>query len=213
MKISKNGLNMIKKFEGCKLTSYICAGGVPTIGFGHTNGVRLGQTISMKKAEEYLKEDLVKFENGVENCVKVPMSQNMFDALVSFAFNVGNGALKTSTLLKKLNSKDYEGASEEFLKWNKAGGKVLTGLVNRRKEERKLFRKGMKKFVKNLTQKNEEFPSLKGYTGYSIVDGLKKFGYDSSFNARSKYWKLCGKTSKYKGTASQNTELLEMLKK
>lgn len=141
MKTSQNGINLIKQFEGCKLTAYKCPAGVWTIGYGHTNGVKSGQTITQAKAEEYLKSDLIKYENYVNGYVKVSLNQNQFDALVSFTYNCGGGALKTSTLLKKLNNKDYTGASNEFPRWNKSNGKVLNGLVKRRTAEKTLFDK------------------------------------------------------------------------
>ena len=135
---------MIKEFEGCRLTAYRCSAGVWTIGYGHTGtvdgkAVASGMTITAAKATDLLKKDLAKFEAAVNAYVTAPITQNMFDALVSFAYNCGAGALKGSTLLKKLNAKDYNGAAAEFPKWNKAGGKVLKGLVRRRERERQLF--------------------------------------------------------------------------
>lgn len=141
MKTSKNGLDLIKKYEGCRLTAYKCPSGIWTIGYGHTNGVKKGQKISQKQAEIFLKEDIKKFENGVKKAVFVPLTQNQFDALVSFCYNCGLGAFKTSTLRKKLNAKDYKGASNEFLRWNKANGVILSGLTRRRKAEKALFDK------------------------------------------------------------------------
>ena len=93
--------------------------------------------ITQVQAEAYLKSDLTTYERAVNKYVKVPINQNQFDALVSFSFNCGIGALKTSTLLKKLNNKDYSGAAHELLKWNKSNGKVLNGLTKRRKEEQR----------------------------------------------------------------------------
>lgn len=141
MKTSQEGINLIKKFEGCKLIAYKCPAGVWTIGYGHTGGVKQGQKITQTQAEKYLKDDLTKYEKGVESLVKVTLNQNQFNALVSFAYNCGLGALKTSTLLKKLNKKDYKGASNELLRWNKASGRVLEGLKARRKAEKALFDK------------------------------------------------------------------------
>lgn len=139
MRTSQKGINLIKKFEGCRLEAYKCPAGIWTIGYGHTKGVKDGQIITQEQAEEFLREDLRIFEQAVESCVKVPLSQNQFDALVSFCYNCGNGALKTSTLLRLLNEGKYKDASEQFLRWNKAGGKVLAGLTRRREEERELF--------------------------------------------------------------------------
>ena len=141
MKISKNGIDLIKRFEGCRLTSYKCPSGVYTIGYGHTDGVKKGLKISQKQAEIFLKEDIAEFENGVKKAVSVPLTQNQFDALVSFTYNIGLGAFKTSTLLKKLNAKDYGGASKEFLRWNKSNGVILNGLKRRRNAEKALFDK------------------------------------------------------------------------
>lgn len=139
MRISKKGIDLIKSFEGCKLTAYKCPAGIWTCGFGTTSGVTPGMTITREQAEEMLKKDLVKFETVVKTLVKVVLTQEQFDSLVSFSYNTGSGALGSSTLLKKLNKGDYKGASEEFLRWNKAGGKVLVGLIRRRMAEQKLF--------------------------------------------------------------------------
>lgn len=141
MKTSQNGIDLIKKYEGCVLTAYKCPSGVWTIGYGHTKGVKKGQKTTKKQAEYILTQDLKTFEKGVLKAVKVTLNQNQFDALVSFSFNVGLGAFKSSTLLKKLNNKDYAGAAAQFARWNKSNGKVLNGLVKRRAEERKLFNK------------------------------------------------------------------------
>ena len=140
MEISKKGLDLIKSFEGCKLVGYLCPAGIPTIGYGHTGkGVTVGMKITKAQAEQLLVFDLEKFEKSVNNAVKVKLTQCQFDALVSFTYNVGAGNLVKSTLLKKVNAKDFIGASNEFKKWNKGGGKVLAGLTRRREAEKKLF--------------------------------------------------------------------------
>lgn len=139
MRTSQKGIDLIKKFEGCRLEAYKCPAGIWTIGYGHTKGVKDGQIITQEQAEEFLREDLRIFEQTVESCVKVPLSQNQFDALVSFCYNCGSGALKTSTLLRLLNEGNYSSAADQFLRWNKAGGKVLAGLTRRREEERVMF--------------------------------------------------------------------------
>lgn len=140
MKIGKEGLELIKKFEGCKLKAYYCPAKVLTIGVGHSGSdVKEGMVITQEQADNLLKKDLEKFEKGVEGALKVGVNQNQFDALVSFAFNCGLGALNSSTLLKKLNKGNYKAAASEFLKWNKAGGKVLAGLTKRRQAEKLLF--------------------------------------------------------------------------
>lgn len=136
---SEKGINLIKKYEGCKLTSYKCPAGVWTIGYGHTKNVKQGMKITKEQANIFLKNDLKTYENYVNKYVKVPINQNQFDALVSFTFNCGGGALQQSTLLKKLNKGDYTGAANELLKWNKSNGKVLSGLTKRRNDEKKLF--------------------------------------------------------------------------
>lgn len=141
LKISQTGIDLIKRFEGCVLTAYQCPAGIWTIGFGHTRTAYKGQKISLKTAEKLLEEDIKIFENGVNKAVSVSLTQNQFDALVSFSFNCGVTALKNSTLLKKLNKKDYIGAANEFPRWNKSNGKILTGLVRRREEEKALFLK------------------------------------------------------------------------
>ncbi len=132
---------LIKRWEGCELAAYKCPAGVWTIGYGHTGDVKPGTVINEHQAEVILRYDLEKFEEGVsELMVGVPLSENEFSALVSFAFNVGLNALATSTLRKKI-SRGIEGAENELLKWTRAGGKVLPGLVSRREAERSLYRK------------------------------------------------------------------------
>lgn len=140
MKISQKGINLIKMFEGLSLKAYKDSVGIVTIGYGSTGPhVSMGQTITEAQAKSLLKSDLSRFEKGVSELVTVPLNQNQFDALVSFSFNLGVGNLKSSTLLRKLNSLDYSGASKEFERWNKAGGKVFAGLTRRRIAERDLF--------------------------------------------------------------------------
>lgn len=139
MMINEAGLNLIKDFEGCRLKAYLCPAGVWTIGYGHTQGVKPDMVINQLQAERFLRQDLKRFEDAVTSLVKVPITPNQFSALVSFAYNVGTGALYDSTLLRKLNKKDYKGAANEFLRWNKAGGKVLPGLTRRRLAEKDLF--------------------------------------------------------------------------
>ena len=144
MKISQNGIDLIKKYEGCKLQAYYDSVGVLTVGYGHTTTVKKGMIISQTKAEELLKNDLKRFEEGVTRLVGLKIHQLMFDSLVSFAFNLGLGNLQKSTLLKKVNLGKFEEASNEFIKWNRAGGKVLEGLTRRREAERDLFLQGLK---------------------------------------------------------------------
>ena len=139
MQISKAGLDLIKQFEGLYLKAYSCPAGVPTIGYGHTAGVAMGQSITQQQADDYLRRDVRQFERAVSRLVRVPLTQGQFDALVSFAFNLGEGALAQSTLLRLLNAGDYAGAAAQLDRWNKAGGRVLPGLVRRRAAERALF--------------------------------------------------------------------------
>ena len=142
MGISQKGLNLIKQFEGLRLTAYRCSAGVLTIGYGHTgNDVTAGMTITQAQAEELLKNDVKKFEIGVSALTtNIPLTQNQYDALVSFAYNVGLGAFQNSTLLKKLRENPTDKAiAAEFAKWNKAGGAVVAGLTNRRAQESQLY--------------------------------------------------------------------------
>ncbi|CAM7035717.1 lysozyme [Enterobacter hormaechei] len=144
MQTSDKGIALIKEFEGCKLTAYQDSVGVWTIGYGWTQPVdgkpiRAGMTIKQETAERLLKTGLVSYEGDVSRLVKVGLTQEQFDALVSFTYNLGARSLSTSTLLRKLNAGDYAGAADEFLRWNKAGGKVLNGLTRRREAERALF--------------------------------------------------------------------------
>ncbi|MGQ4865879.1 MULTISPECIES: lysozyme [Enterobacter cloacae complex] len=144
MQTSEKGIALIKQFEGCKLTAYQDSVGVWTIGYGWTQPVdgkpiRAGMTIKQETAERLLKTGLVSYEGDVSRLVKVGLTQGQFDALVSFTYNLGARSLSTSTLLRKLNAGDYAGAADEFLRWNKAGDKVLNGLTRRREAERALF--------------------------------------------------------------------------
>ena len=139
MNVSETGIQLIKKFEGCALKAYKCPAGIWTIGYGHTSGVKEGQTITREQAEKLLIQDLRVFEIGVNNLVNVSLNQNQFDALVSFCYNLGTGNLKNSTLLKLLNKGDNNGAAEQFDRWVYASGKKLNGLVKRRAAEKKLF--------------------------------------------------------------------------
>lgn len=145
MKLGTEGLELIKEHEGLRLKAYLCQAGIPTIGYGHTKGVKLGDTTTAEQAEAWLKEDVSDSENGVNSLVKITITQNQFDALVSFVFNLGSGAFGSSTLLKKLNSGDYSAAADQFLVWNKVrvNGKlqISNGLKRRRKAERELFLK------------------------------------------------------------------------
>ncbi|SCX19548.1 lysozyme [Agrobacterium rosae] len=149
MKTNKAGIDLIKRWEGCVLTCYLCPANIPTIGVGTTKGLTRSdvgkKTITMAEAERLLKEDLARFEADVTRLVKVPVNENQFSAMVSLAYNIGTGAFSSSTLLRLVNAKDYAGAAKQFDRWNKGGGKVLKGLVNRRNDEEALFRKPVAK--------------------------------------------------------------------
>jgi GH24 family phage-related lysozyme (muramidase) len=139
-KINAKGLEIIKDFEGCQLKAYVCPSGVLTIGYGHTGDVYEGQTITQAQAEQLLKQDILDFEQGVERLAgSMVQNDDQFSALVSFAYNVGLGALANSTLLRLLNQGKYSEAADQFLRWNKGDGEELPGLTRRRKAERSLF--------------------------------------------------------------------------
>ncbi|WP_336950860.1 lysozyme [Acinetobacter sp. AS167] len=145
MKTSNSGIDLIKGFEDLRLKAYDDGVGVWTIGYGTTaiNGiaVKKSDTCTAEQAKSYMAQDLRKFESAVNTALKVPLNQNQFDALVSLTYNIGISAFKSSTLLKKLNVKDYKGAAEQFPRWNRGGGRVLNGLIKRRKIEMELFLK------------------------------------------------------------------------
>ena len=136
--ISGAGLVAIAGYEGFVGQAYRDIVGVWTIGFGTTKGVKPGDTITPVKALERKGEDLRKFHKEISSCVKVPLTQNEYDAYMSLSYNIGPTAFCGSTLVKKLNAKDYEGACKEILRWNRAGGKVVRGLVIRRESEYRL---------------------------------------------------------------------------
>ncbi len=145
MKTSDAGIKHIVAFEGQRLKAYLCPAGVWTIGVGHTSEagpprVHEGMTITANESSAILARDLAAFELGVERLVDVPLTQNQFDALVSFAFNCGLGALQKSTLLRKLNAGQYDAVPAELMKWTRAGGKEVAGLVRRRRAEAKMWR-------------------------------------------------------------------------
>ena len=152
MRTSQSGINLIKKHEGCRLQAYRCAAGVPTIGYGHTAGVRMGQTITQTQAESFLKDDLIKFEKRVEKYdSKYDWNQNEFDALVSFAYNIGSidqltayGTRSRTQIAKKLTA------------YNKAGGRILAGLTARRKAEKALFLKPVSSSAAQPDQKADK---------------------------------------------------------
>lgn len=145
MKISPRGLELIKDFEGFSSTSYLDVVNIPTIGFGNTfyadgTKVKLGDQISKTDALKLLEVVVNRdFADKIFPSIKVKVTQNHFDAMVSLAYNIGAGAFLKSTLLKKVNAGDFAGAGEEFLRWNKANGKEVLGLTRRREREKQLF--------------------------------------------------------------------------
>ena len=140
MEPSRACFDLIKRFEGCRLTAYQDVVGVWTIGYGHTEGVGPRDRITVAMAEAWLYGDVRGYGWGVAHLVKVPLAQCQFDALVSFVFNLGVHALQTSTLLQKLNAGDFQGAAAEFIRWDHAGGVELAGLKARRIAECALFK-------------------------------------------------------------------------
>ena len=148
MKLSNTGLSLIKSFEGVRLTAYkaVSSEQYYTIGYGHYGpDVKKNMKITQTQADEYFKKDVARFEKAVNEKVKVPLNQNQFDALVSFTYNCGAGALQRSDLLKLLNQGKYKEAADQFDLWNKSSGKVLAGLVKRRAKEKELFLKDLPK--------------------------------------------------------------------
>lgn len=141
--ISQRGLDLIKKFEGLRLKAYRDSVGVWTIGYGHTGPlISEGMTITERHANTLLQQDVSGAERAVNRLVQVPLTQDQFDALVSWTFNLGAGSLERSTMLKQLNAGYYESAAQEMLRWDHAGGKKLVGLTRRRQAERTLFEGG-----------------------------------------------------------------------
>jgi lysozyme len=147
MKTSQRGLDLIKRYEGLKLKPYRCPAGLWTVGYGHLigDGAILpdswNRIFKIEEVNALLVKDVYRFERGVERYISAKLTQGMFDALVSFSFNLGLGTLQRSSLRQKINRGDYEAAVKSLLKYNKAGGKVLKGLDNRRKDEAALFNK------------------------------------------------------------------------
>jgi len=154
MKISQKGKTFIKNYEGCRLKAYKCPAGVLTIGYGHTNNVRPDDVITQDEANKLFEIDIKIHENNVARLVKVALTQNQFDALVSLEYNIGYGNFSSSTLLKKLNAKDFKATAEQFIRLNpssKRGDKDKysgwcfigkdnsAGLVKRRKAEKEMF--------------------------------------------------------------------------
>jgi len=145
MRLNKAGIDLMHDFEGCRLEAYLCPASVPTIGYGSTyyedgRPVKIGDAITQERADQLFEAIAEDFAKRVRSLLKVGLNENQFSALVSFTYNVGVANLKKSTLLKKVNINPSDPTiTDEFLKWNKAGGKVLAGLTRRREEEAKLY--------------------------------------------------------------------------
>lgn len=139
MKISEEGKQLIKKFEGCELEAYKCSAGVWTIGYGRTKNVSKGDVCSQEQADIWLAEELPVFGAYVSDAVTVPLDQNEFDALVAWTYNLGPTNLNNSTMLKVLNENKKDEVPSQMRRWNKANGKVLEGLERRRLAESLLF--------------------------------------------------------------------------
>jgi lysozyme len=137
--VNPAGLQLVKSFEGCRLEAYQDGVGIWTIGYGHTNGVKHGDTCSQHQADEWLEQDLITAEDAVSRLVKVPLTDNEFAALVSFTFNLGQGALAHSTLLKKLNAGEHAAVPDQIKLWDHVAGKVCTGITKRRAAEAELW--------------------------------------------------------------------------
>ncbi len=131
--------SLVKEFEGLRLEAYLCPAGIPTIGYGHTGGVRLGERITKEQADQLLTKDLTKIALALKAAVKVPVTEGQYRALMSFAYNVGAKAARDSTMLKYLNQGSVDAAGREFGRWIYANGRRLEGLVNRRKRETEVF--------------------------------------------------------------------------
>lgn len=182
MKISTTGLNLIKSFEGCRLTAYKCPAGVWTIGYGHTGNVKSGQKITQAKADAYLKSDLAKFEKHVASYdKKYKWTQNEFDALVSFAYNVGS-----ITQLTANGTRTKKQISEKILAYDKAAGKTLAGLTRRRQAEKALFDKPVAKKSTTATKKST---TLKKGDKIRIKSGAR------DLNTKGKYATFVYKTT------------------
>lgn len=208
MKTSPAGIALIQEFEGRRLEAYKCPAGIWTIGYGHTSAageptVTPGMVITKQEAVDILKRDLVKYESAVDRLVTVPLSQNQFDALVSFTYNVGEGALSKSTLLKKLNRGEYAAVPAELMKWTKGGGKELPGLVRRRRAEAAMWRgvddktapdideartePDVPKPVKKITQSKEANAAIAvgGLSGATVVSDVTNRLKEAGDNAKS----------------------------
>ncbi len=212
MKTSSKGVSLIKSFEGCRLKAYKCPAGVWTIGYGHTAGVKEGDTITQEQADEYLRNDLAKYEKAVLNYNAIyNFNQNQFDALVSFTYNCGVGNLKNLTQSGK---RTLAQISAKLPLYNKAGGVVLRGLQRRRAAEKELFDTPIK-FDKTGTK---YYPQ---YTGDSprVDEVLSAIGANSDYDMtqtkaylRRKPIATANSIKNYSGTAAQNNKIIKLAK-
>lgn len=205
---SAAGLNLIKKWEGYRGTAYKCPAGVWTIGYGHTAGVTPGMTCSQQQAEEWLKADLRVAENAV-NAIGFELTQNEFDALVSFTFNCGVGNLK-----KLITNRTIPEIGEAILLYNKANGKVLQGLVNRRQEEHEMF---LKYVPDDPDSSRPEYYPLYSGASETLDNIFKKIGADADYRQLKDWEKRvpiaeANGIQNYTGTAQQNMKLIELAK-
>ena len=207
MNISTVGLNLIKQFEGCHLTAYKDPIGIPTIGYGHTKGVKLGQKITQAQADNYLRQDVAASEKAV-NALKYSLNQNQFDALVSFTFNCGAANLKKLT---DNNKRTLAQISARIPNYNRAGGKLLPGLTRRRVAEKALFDKPVPGKVAAPAAATKSYYQKYTGTSSSIVVALSSLGITSTLAYRKQIAKANSITN-YTGTAAQNTKLLNLLK-
>ncbi len=136
---NQKAIDLIKGFESFKPKTYLDVGGVPTIGWGTTKGIKLGMTITKDQAEAWIRRDIAEVENAILSLLQVSCGENKMCALISLAYNIGIPHFETSTLLRKLNVGDVAGASQEFVRWDHSAGREVFGLLNRRKKEQSLF--------------------------------------------------------------------------
>lgn len=213
MKVSNDCIALVKQFEGCRLTAYKCPAGVWTIGYGHTAGVKEGMKISQAQAELFLLDDLQKYADRVKKYdSKYSWKQNEFDALVSFCYNVGSIDQLTAN-----GTRSRQVIAEKMLLYNKGGGKVLAGLVRRRKAECDLFTRTVKEENKApnagvpvLPNEASYYPKYIGNTN-SIVMALQSLGIDSSRKYRKKIAEVNG-IDNFVGAKEQNILMLKKLK-
>ena len=213
MKISSKGVSLIKQFEGCRLIAYKCPAGVWTIGYGHTAGVKEGDTITQETADSYLRNDLEKYEKAVMKYDAIyHFNQNQFDALVSFTYNCGVGNLKNLTQSGK---RTLAQISTKLPLYNKAGGVVLRGLQRRRAAEKELFDTPIK------TDKTDTTKYYPQYTGDSprVDEVLSAIGANTDYDMtqtkpylRRKLIADANSIKNYTGTAAQNNKIIKLAK-